>query len=115
MMKLKTKKMLKIMKIKKKMKWLVTEIEAIMQEHPQAVTVEWAKINGMQADFQAAKETHHSSELPSDPWTMADFEFMVRNGIGIVLWHATVRRYFNMKEIDQGREISKWLKPVSFT
>lgn len=156
--------------IKKKMKWLVAEIEAIMQEHPQAVTVEWAKINGMQTDFQAAKETGHASELPSDPWTMADFEFMVRNDIDIVLWNAsvsavegvktrlvkvrfseaeavatelwslrswlndefmekvqaeglrlgrsdseTVRRYFNMKEIDQGREISEWLKPVRFT
>lgn len=156
--------------IKKKMEWLVAEIEAIMQERPEAVIVEWAKINGMQADSQAARETRQASELPPDPWTMEAFVFMVRIAIGIVLWNApvfaveefkarlirfrfreaeavatelwslrswlddefmekvqaeglrlgrsdfdTVRRYFNMKEIDQGREISEWLNPVSFT
>ena len=74
---------------KKKMTWLVAEIDAIMQGHPQAVTVEWARINGVKADFHAAKETRHAS-VPTDSWTMADFEFMVRNAIGIVLWNAPI-------------------------
>ncbi|GAB7331120.1 hypothetical protein MBLNU13_g02602t1 [Cladosporium sp. NU13] len=77
--------------IKKKMEWLVSEIEAIMQEHPQAVTVEWAKLNGMQADFEHAVKAHKAGDpLPTAHWTFGDFEFMVRIGIRVVLRNASV-------------------------
>ena len=49
--------------IHRKAKWLVTEINAIAESHPQAVTVEWAKLNGMHADFQAERK---ASPLWSD-------------------------------------------------
>jgi hypothetical protein len=76
--------------IYRKTKWLVTEIDAIAESHPQAVTVEWAKLNGMHADFQAEKKARKASKPPPEPWHKEDFEHMVRLSIRIVLWNASV-------------------------
>lgn len=74
-----------------KTEWLVAEIGAIAQGHPQAVTMEWAKLNGIHAAFQAAVATaRKASDMPLAPWTMEDFEHMVGVAIHIVLRNASV-------------------------
>jgi hypothetical protein len=78
-------------KTRRKIKWLVTEIDAIVKGHPQAVTVEWATLNGMQAEFQAAvSKARKASDMPLAPWPKDDFEDMVRLSIRIVLWHVPI-------------------------
>lgn len=81
-------------KMYKKTKWLVTEIDAIAQGHPQAVTVEWAKLNGMHGAYQAAvarvPSKRKADGLPPAPWSEEDFDHMVRLSIRIVLWNASV-------------------------
>lgn len=76
--------------IHRKIKWLVTEIDAIAESHPYAVTVEWAKLNGMHADSQAERKARNASESPPEPWSKEDFENTVRLSIRIVLWNASV-------------------------
>lgn len=76
--------------IHRKTKWLVTEIDAIAESHPQAVTIEWAKLNGMHSDFQAERKARKTSELPPEPWSIEGFEKTVRLSIRIVLWNASV-------------------------
>jgi len=76
--------------IHRKAKWLVTEINAIAESHPQAVTVEWAKLNGMHSDFQAERKARRTSELLPEPWSIEGFEKTVRLNIRIVLWNASV-------------------------
>ena len=79
-----------------KTEWLVAEIEAIAYGHPQAVTVEWAKLNGMHASFQAGG-------MPLAPWTMEDFEHMVVVAIKIVLRNASISAMERFRtRIDQG-------------
>jgi len=76
-------------RIRQKTKWLITEIDAIAQGHPQAVTAEWIKLNGMQADFEAAAaKKRKDSYQPLPSWLGDDFDHMVRLSIRIVLWNA---------------------------
>lgn len=78
-------------KMYKKTRWLVTEIDAIAQGHPKAVTVEWAKLNGMHEKYQAGvSRVRKGSVLPPAPWSREDFDRMVRLSIRIVLWNASV-------------------------
>ncbi|KAM0700624.1 hypothetical protein Q7P35_012345 [Cladosporium inversicolor] len=77
-------------KMYKKTKWLITEIDAIAQGHPQAVTVEWAKLNGMHAEYQAAVSRVRKAQRPLAPWTREEFDHMVRLSIRIVLCNASV-------------------------
>jgi hypothetical protein len=75
----------------RKIKWLITEVDAIVEGHPQAVTVEWATLNGMQAEFQAAvSKARKASDMPVAPWSKDDFEDFVRFSIRIVLRHVPV-------------------------
>jgi hypothetical protein len=74
-----------------KTEWLVAEIEAIAYGHTQALTVEWAKLNGMQTRFQAGvARARNASEMPIAPWTTVDFEHMVRVAIRKVLLNASI-------------------------
>ncbi len=78
-------------KVYQKTMWLITEVDAIVEGHPQAVTVEWATLNGMQAEFQAAvSKARKASDMPVAPWSKDDFEDLVRFSIRIVLRHVPV-------------------------
>lgn len=78
-------------KIYHKTKWFITEVDAIAEGHTQAVTVEWAKLNGMQAAFQAApSRKRKASDMLEAYWSKDDFHHMIRLSIRIVLWHVPV-------------------------
>lgn len=78
-------------KVYQKTMWLVTEIDAIAEGHPQATTVEWAKFNGMRGEFDdATAKVRRPSEMPLAPWSKDGFDDMVRLSIRLVLWHGSV-------------------------